>query len=549
MSQAVDSPTKEALDRAASEIKRGNISVGKAHLERILEKEPENVLALLWMTRCIDSRTAKIALIEKALSIEPDNPHALKGLKHYQSAAEASGPHSPSPIENPTKGANGGVIMPVTSPGETKSCPHCAETIKSAAVVCKHCGTRLDGQIAMSPSNQMSQSSVLDEAVAKHVASGFQVVSQSPTLVTLKKPKSFNWIAFILWWFLIAGWLYLLYYLVKKDEFVTLRLSNDGSIEKSGGGRVQTSGAAGKGTKKKGSGFTLKPLLIAATAVVVGILACTAAFYWLVGVASDPESLACMRAQQHVLGEKPDADFSVFPGRACEEVAGILADDDRIRVTGVATWYSGILEQDISMWYIVDLQENESGQWKVINYNNALEKPQGELSELPSPPTSAPIALPTALPSALSTTQPVSTSVSSPAVDPISTVSSEPSPTAASGLPDCPNIEWVYLPASLHTAYDITNTGSEIETVTQVVTSWAGGGLIHDYKFGGIVIKTHSPPATPVPIVVEFEGNVSARQLHPGQTKTFEVGIPGNALAMTLDLVFDGACHISSSSK
>jgi len=168
------------------------------------------------------------------------------------------------------------------------------------------------------------------------------------------------------------------------------------------------------------------------------------------------------------------------------------------------------------------------------------------------PPTATPVPpTVTAVPPTATSVSPTATSVppTATSVPPTATAGSAPSPTAASGLPDCPNIEWVYLPASLHRAYDITNTGSEIETITQVVTSWAGTGLIHDYKFGGTVIGTHSPPATPVPIVVEFEGELSARQLHPGQTKAFEVGIPGVSLAMTLDLVFDGTCHISASSK
>jgi len=85
---------KEALDRAAILIKRGNLAEGKAGIEWVLERDPDNVLAWLWMTRCVIGRRAKLECYQRVLSIDSNNEHALKGIEILNSQNGSLGRHT-----------------------------------------------------------------------------------------------------------------------------------------------------------------------------------------------------------------------------------------------------------------------------------------------------------------------------------------------------------------------------------------------------------------------------------------------------------------------
>jgi hypothetical protein len=73
----------EILDGAATAIKRGDTTQGRETLRKVLEAEPRNVWALLWMTKCTEDPYQKVALFQLVLELYPGNPHALKGLQLY----------------------------------------------------------------------------------------------------------------------------------------------------------------------------------------------------------------------------------------------------------------------------------------------------------------------------------------------------------------------------------------------------------------------------------------------------------------------------------
>jgi hypothetical protein len=79
-----DLTNAELLDQAAAAIKRGDVARGEQVLHSVLNSEPRNVLALLWMTRCTDDPYRKAALFQRALQIEPQDPHAIKGVELYR---------------------------------------------------------------------------------------------------------------------------------------------------------------------------------------------------------------------------------------------------------------------------------------------------------------------------------------------------------------------------------------------------------------------------------------------------------------------------------
>jgi len=74
---------KETLDQAATAIKDGEIALGKSKLELVLQREPNNVLAWLWMSRCFQDREIKLKCFKKVLEIDPKNKHALEGIRAF----------------------------------------------------------------------------------------------------------------------------------------------------------------------------------------------------------------------------------------------------------------------------------------------------------------------------------------------------------------------------------------------------------------------------------------------------------------------------------
>ena len=220
--------TQQTLDTAATAIKAGDISGGKKMLDQVLAIEPRNTLALLWMTKCTDDPRERAALFQQVLEIDPGNSHALKGIELYRD-------HSPrAPVPRPTAVPE---ASPVSIPAATtdiseptKSCPYCAETIKAAAVVCRYCGKALTNVSEAMGGRFDGLTGILEQRVSLYIREGYTIVTHSSTVVTLKAPKEFNWIAFLIFF----GLLYLIYYFVQTEEQVTLRLLANGSVEESG---------------------------------------------------------------------------------------------------------------------------------------------------------------------------------------------------------------------------------------------------------------------------------------------------------------------------
>ncbi len=106
-----DDPTiKDALNGAANAIKRGDLETGKAGLKWVLEREPNNVLAWLWMSRCAPTSEAKLECFNRVLAIDPTNRHALEGVQRYgggekiqESRAGSLASSSAPPVQDSSK--------------------------------------------------------------------------------------------------------------------------------------------------------------------------------------------------------------------------------------------------------------------------------------------------------------------------------------------------------------------------------------------------------------------------------------------------------------
>jgi flagellar basal body-associated protein FliL len=106
------------LKQAISLIKSGQKQKGRQLLSEILNAEPDNELAWLWMSAAV-SKDKRRYCLEKVLSINPHNQQAQQALaKVAQAEAKAAAP-PPAPSPAPAKPSSpGAIIAPVTAGGD-----------------------------------------------------------------------------------------------------------------------------------------------------------------------------------------------------------------------------------------------------------------------------------------------------------------------------------------------------------------------------------------------------------------------------------------------
>jgi len=79
--RATSEEVNAILQQAVAAIKSDERKKGKELLIEALELDENNQVAWLWMTRCVADREVKRECFERVLSINPDNEHAIRGLK------------------------------------------------------------------------------------------------------------------------------------------------------------------------------------------------------------------------------------------------------------------------------------------------------------------------------------------------------------------------------------------------------------------------------------------------------------------------------------
>lgn len=83
------------LEQAVAYIKAGEIEKGKQLLIEVLRQNPRDENAWLWMSRCVTTSEQKEYCFQKVLAINPQNQHAIEGLKRLNNPVSINPPTQP----------------------------------------------------------------------------------------------------------------------------------------------------------------------------------------------------------------------------------------------------------------------------------------------------------------------------------------------------------------------------------------------------------------------------------------------------------------------
>lgn len=93
----VNAQMKEAI----TAIKAGDKQTGRSILESVLEEDPENEAALLWMTKVVDSPAEQLVYVDRVLYVNPNNEPAQKLQAQLTKVNRASEVIKPLPEPEP----------------------------------------------------------------------------------------------------------------------------------------------------------------------------------------------------------------------------------------------------------------------------------------------------------------------------------------------------------------------------------------------------------------------------------------------------------------
>ena len=157
----------EDLTPAIAAIRAGDKAKAQQILKTILQSEPDNVQAWLWLSMTGLSAEQQAKCLGHVLALEPKHELAKQLLAKLKTGVGRGQEAKPSPPVKPNEQSptlrqgllKSGTGLPpakMETP-DTKQCPFCAETIKADAVVCRFCNRDLKSRVSLSQPPPASQ--------------------------------------------------------------------------------------------------------------------------------------------------------------------------------------------------------------------------------------------------------------------------------------------------------------------------------------------------------------------------------------------------------
>lgn len=88
------------LEQAIVHVNAGELEEGRAVLERVLEQDPQNDRAWVWLSGCVEDPRQREICLGQALRVNPDNQAALDGMKVLAGELVQASQVTPSLLES-----------------------------------------------------------------------------------------------------------------------------------------------------------------------------------------------------------------------------------------------------------------------------------------------------------------------------------------------------------------------------------------------------------------------------------------------------------------
>jgi hypothetical protein len=92
------------LEQAIAHVNAGQLGRGRALLERVLEQDPKNDRAWVWLSGCVEEPMQRRICLQQALSANPNNQAALDGMKVLGGELMRASAVEPSLLESRLEG-------------------------------------------------------------------------------------------------------------------------------------------------------------------------------------------------------------------------------------------------------------------------------------------------------------------------------------------------------------------------------------------------------------------------------------------------------------
>jgi hypothetical protein len=97
----MDSPdTESLLAQAVAAVNGGDLVQGRALLEKILESDPRNDWAWVWLSGCVQDPLQRRICLQQALKVNPQNTAAQDGIKVLDGELTQASSAAPSLLES-----------------------------------------------------------------------------------------------------------------------------------------------------------------------------------------------------------------------------------------------------------------------------------------------------------------------------------------------------------------------------------------------------------------------------------------------------------------
>jgi len=124
----IDNLLKEGI----AALKAGQRIRARALLQEVVREQPDNVAAWLWLSGAVETDDERRECLERVLEVDPNNPHAKKGL-------ERLGPRTARKLSAPMAV----ITEKPHPPSKMQTCPHCGLTVQGQHKFCTVCGRAL----------------------------------------------------------------------------------------------------------------------------------------------------------------------------------------------------------------------------------------------------------------------------------------------------------------------------------------------------------------------------------------------------------------------